>query len=132
MKLLGIRQKLGLCQYDDPKLGLVAHTNNRGRPKEKSLLQGDETVESNISLIRQTLTFDKNSKLVLMISYATDEMIRATLMHPEVLFMGVIGSVNRQKRDFFLSIVHSGKDKCFPSNITVIPSGEKIWANTNI
>ncbi len=78
---------------------------------------------SEISDLRKELTFCNDKKLVLMISFASDEMIRETMKYPEVFFMDCTARVNKQKREFFFSVIRTPSGKCHLSNMTVIPSG---------
>jgi hypothetical protein len=41
--------------------------------------------------------FGNDKKLVLIISFASDEMIRETMKYPEVFFMDCTARVNKQK-----------------------------------
>ena len=58
-----------------------------------------------------------------MISFASDEIIRETMKYPEVFFMDCTAQVNKQKREFFFSVIRTSFGKCHLSNMTVIPSG---------
>ena len=109
--------------YDDPELGLCAISKPRGRPQISELLKSDEVVQSEINTLRSELTFDSNKKLVLMISFASDEMIRETMKYPEVFFLDCTARVNKQKREFFFSVIRTPSGKCHLSNMTIIPSG---------
>jgi len=82
------------------------------------------TVEAEIQSLRSELTFDSGKKLVLMISFASDEMIQETMKYPEVFFMDCTAKVNKQKREFFFSVISTPSGKRHLSNMTVIPSGE--------
>ncbi len=100
---------------------MVALSEPRGRPK---VLNVDPNIQSDIEHLRESLTFDSNTKLVLLLSFSTDKMIKRTMMYPEVYFMDCTGRANRQKRELFISVVRSPSGKCFMSNVTVIPSGD--------
>jgi hypothetical protein len=110
--------------YDDPELGVVAISEPRGRPK---LLKVDPKIRGEIVDLRQALTFHNETKLVLLLSFSTNEMIKKTMMYPEVYFMDCTGRANRQKRELFISVVRSPNGKCYMSNVTVIPSGNYIF-----
>lgn len=99
---------------------MVALSEPRGRPK---VLNVDPNIQGDIVHLRESLTFDSNTKLVLLLSFSTNEMIKCTMMYPEVYFMDCTGRANRQKRELFISVVRSPAGKCFMSNVTVIPSG---------
>ena len=100
---------------------MVALSEPRGRP---NVLNVDPNIQSDIKHLRESLTFDSNTKLVLLLSFSTDDMIKRTMMYPEVYFMDCTGRANRQKRELFISVVRSPSGKCFMSNVTVIPSGD--------
>ena len=108
--------------YDDPEVGLCAISKPRGRPQVSELLKSDSVVQSEISTLISKLTFD-SKKLVIMILFASDEMIRETMKYPEVFFMDCTARVNKQKREFFFSVIRTPSGKCHLSNMTIIPSG---------
>lgn len=126
--------------YDDPATGLIVE-RTRGRPsnaekqaklaKEKEVLECNNETRKEIEDLRTELGFSRQSKIVLMLSIASDEMIRLVMMYPEVFFMDVTGGVNRQKRDFFLIAIKDAMGKAFTANITTIPSGRS-WVYTSI
>ena len=72
--------------YDDPKLGVCAISRPRGRPLTTEILKSDEAIMSEISDLQKELTFCNDKKLVLMISFASEEMIRETMKYPEVFY----------------------------------------------
>ena len=100
---------------------MVALSEPSGRPK---VLNVDPNIQSDIKHLRESLTFDSNTKLVLLLSFSTDDMIKRTMMYPEVYFMDCTGRANHQKRELFILVVHTPSGKCFMSNVTVIPSGD--------
>lgn len=113
--------------YDDPELGLCALSNPRGRPNLKNnvvQLNADEKVVTEVMNLREEMSFAADKKLVLIVSFATDEMIRETMKFPEVNFIDCTGRANRQKRDLFLSVIRSALGRCHISNVSIMPSGE--------
>lgn len=107
--------------------GLLAY-HNRGRPtKEQELkrLNSSSTIDDEIVKLRQDLRLKDSSKLVLLVSLATDDMIRLVAMYPDVWFLDVTAGTNRQKRDLFMLAVRTVTGKTFPGNLTVIPSGKR-------
>ena len=100
---------------------MVALSEPRGRPK---VLNVDPNIQGDIVHLRESLTFDSNTKLVLLLSFSTNEMIKCTMMYPEVYFMDCTGRANQQKRELFISMVCSLSGNCYMSNVTVIPSGD--------
>ena len=115
---------------------MVALSEPRGRPK---VLNVDPNISSDIKHLCDSLTVDSNTKLVLLLSFSTDEMIKRTMMYPEVYFLDCTGWASHQKRELFISVVRSPSGKCFMSNVTVIPSGDDLcfltclfFSNTSI
>jgi hypothetical protein len=103
---------------------------SRGRPsneekisREKEKLNCSQNTFDEIVDLRKELKFASGSKLLLLLSIASDDMIRLVMMYPEVFFMDVTGCVNRQKRDFFLMAVKDALGRIFTGNLTTIPSG---------
>ena len=90
------------CVYDDPDLGVVAISEPRGRPKQLTV---DPTIRGEIIDLREALTFDNKTKLVLLLTFSTNEMVKQTMMYPEVYFMDCTGRANREKRELFISVV---------------------------
>ena len=94
-------------------------------PREHlKVLNVDPNIQSDIKHLHDSLTFDSKTKLVLLLSFSMDDMIKQTMMYPEVYFMDCTGRANRQKRELFISVVCSPSGKYFMSNVTVIPSGD--------
>ena len=115
---------------------MVALSESRGHPK---VLNVDPNIQSDIKHLRDSLTFDSNTKLVLLLSFSMDDMIKQTMMYPEVYFMDCTGRANCQKRELFISAVRSPSGKFFMSNVTVIPSDDDLcfltyffFSNTSI
>lgn len=107
--------------YDDPDLGVMVHHNPRGRPTKADI---SESVNAKVKNLREDLAFHDNKKLVLLLSFSTDEMIKAVQKYPEVWYMDVTGRANRQKRDLFLMVVRKPSGQCAIGNAMLIPSSE--------
>ena len=124
--------------------GLVA-TRGRGRPPGKKgqdcaeepaavTEEEDEIViadlaadrEQEIMEMRRSLFVQDDSTVLLLVSICTDAMIKLVAMHPEVWFMDVTASVNKQKTDLFMLAIRTPSGRTFPGNFTFIPSG-KAW-----
>ena len=56
------------CVYDDPDLGVVAISEPRGWPK---LLKVDPKIRGEVVDLHKALTFDNETKLVLLLSFST-------------------------------------------------------------
>lgn len=114
--------------------GLIA-TRGRGRPpgsKTKTKEAVEEEIvhvdfpqdrEQEISDLQRSLFVKDDSTVLLMVSICTDEMIKLVAMHPEVWFMDVTLSVNKQKSGLFMLAIRTPSGKTFPGNFTFIPSG---------
>ncbi len=84
------------CVYDDPDLGVAALSEPWGHPNQLSV---DLNIHGDIVDLREELTLDNKTKLVHLLSFSTNEMIKQTMMYPEVYFMDCTGRANHQKRD---------------------------------
>ena len=117
--------------------GLIA-TRGRGRPpgkKKKHQKVVEEEIiiadfpqdrEKEIAEMRRSLFVKDDSTVLLLVSICTDAMIKLVAMHPEVWFMDVTSSVNKQKSDLFMLAIRTPSGRTFPGNFTFIPSG-KSW-----
>ena len=82
-------------------------------------------LKKELRLVRKQLELDNGEKILLALSVATDEMIRAMQMHPEVQFMDQMSNVNSQKRDIFLSVLKASTGGCFIGNLTILPCQQR-------
>ena len=107
--------------------GIIAYVNT-GRPTKEMVrirLECPEKIEEEMQTLRNNLRLSSDKKLLLMVSLATDEMIRLVSMHPEVWFMDVTRGANHQNRDIFMMAIRWPTGETFPGNLTVIPSGKR-------
>ena len=102
---------------------MIAHSRPRGRPPVTTTLRTNDSVHCEIESLHEELIFYKDTKLVLLVSYATDEMITIPMKYPEVYFMDCTRRANHQQRDLFLSVIRTPEGKYYMSNVTIIPSG---------
>ncbi len=51
------------------------------------------------------MKYEKETEIVLILSFSSDAMIRAVLMFSEVFYIDVTCSTNQQNRPFFLMVV---------------------------
>ena len=103
---------------------MCALTNNRGRPKKVTQITTSSETQAEILNLRDELSFKNGEKMVLLVSFATNEMINQAMKYPEVFFIDCTSRANRQKRDLFVGVVRSPAARCFIMNVTVMPSGE--------
>ena len=87
---------------DHPKKGLLMY-KGKGRPnaEEAEVLKCSELLRKAINKLVREMKFKPGTKVVLMLSLSTNEMIRIVSMIPKVWFMDVTHSTNHQKRDLF-------------------------------
>jgi hypothetical protein len=102
------------------------HSRPRGRPPSVKKLDCSEKVKDEVANLRIELGLKRGTKILLLLSLASDEMIRLVTAYPEVFFMDVTAGTNRQKRGMFLAVVKDSSGKTYPGNITIVPS-EKSW-----
>lgn len=90
----------------------------------KKRLECPEVVAIEIADLRKALRMP-NEKLLLLVSIATDDMVRLVVMHPEVWFLDCTSGTNKQKRDLFMMAIRTPTGATFPGNLTIIPSGKR-------
>ena len=98
----------------------MLHTNPGGRPSKLDL--DNNLMRDNIADLR--LSHGSTSKMVLLLSFSTDLMIRSIHMYPEVWFLDVTARSNKQKRNLFVLVGRKPSGNSFISNVTLIPSGK--------
>ena len=106
---------------------------NRGRPtkEEKLIMNCPEKMRQQLADLKQSMSINNQTELLLAISIASDDMIRHVHMFPEVFYMDVTANTNRQKRDLFAMAVKDASGECFVGNLTIIPSGQ-LWVYHHI
>ena len=116
-----------LVVYHDVSTGLLSyHRKGRKSAEDKFLeLHCPWMVQEEINDIRTDLTLTDKDSLLLLVSMATDEMVRLVQMFPEVWFMDCTAGTNRQRMDLFKMAIRTPEGKTFPGNLTVIPSGRR-------
>ena len=122
--------------FHDPKNGFMSYFSKRkGKPPAPTRMilppHSSSDLNSEMDGIRKDLRVSATSKILLLLSIATDDMIRQVVMHPHVWFMDVTSGTNKQKKDWFLMAVRTPQGKTFPGNLTVIPSGKR-WVFSTI
>jgi len=104
----------------------------RAQPPSATPLHFDSPqLAKEMAAIREDLHLAPTARILLLLSLATDDMIRQVAMHPQVWFMDCTHGVNRQKKDWFIMAVRTPAGKTFPGNLTVIPSGRR-WVFSTI
>ena len=105
--------------YDDVETGVMLHNNPSGRPTKANIR--DVTLAEKVEDLR--IAHGSDSKMVLLLSFSTDKMIRGMQMYPEVWFLDVTGRANKQKRSLFVLVGRKPCGSSFIANVTLIPSG---------
>ena len=98
--------------YHDLSSGLMIYTN-RGRPSNLQKLKCPAILEAEIAELRHDLRLKDGTKLLSLVSMATDSMIRQVAMHPEVWFCDVTAGTNLQECDLFVMVVRNPTGKHF-------------------
>ena len=106
---------------------------NRGRPtkEESQILNCPRKLKKSLQDLKQTLSFNDGTEILLAVSMASDGMIRHVQMFPEVFYMDATANTNRQKKQLFLMVVKDGSGECFVGNATIVPS-EQMWVYLKI
>ncbi len=106
---------------------------SKGHPNRESmeLMSIPERMEEHIKSLRTEMNYKDDTEIVLILSFASDEMIRMVNMFPEVFFMDVTCSTNRQNKPLFLMVLKDANGEAHIGNISVLPS-EKRWVFNEI
>ena len=109
--------------------GLFAYP--KGRPSSLSKdatgirLPCCDDVENRIHQMRSDNGLIYSTKMLVLISLATNEMVKYMCMYPDVWYMDCTSGTNREKKDLFMVAVRSASGDTLPVNLTVIPSAQK-------
>ena len=115
-------------------IALVMDINNdlivykwKGRPswEEADIIKTDGSWNILLRKVCNDLKLGNRSRVLLALSTATDNMIRAIHMFPEVQFIDVAANLNKQKRDMLFSVVKEATGQCFIVNASVMPCGQQ-------
>jgi len=84
-----------------------------------------DDVENRIRQMRSDNGLLDSTKMLVLISLATNEMVKYICMYPYVWYMDCTSGTNREKKDLFVVAVRSASGDTLPVNLTVIPSAQK-------
>ena len=106
---------------------------SKGRPSQEEVrrMEVPQEMEEHIKSLRAAMNYEEGTEIVLILSFASDEMIRMVNMFPEVFFMDVTSSTNRQNKPLFLMVVKDANGESHIGNISILPS-EKKWVFNEI
>ena len=82
-------------------------------------------LKKHLDRMMNEMNYKDGTEIILLISIASDEMMRMVHTNPEKFFFDVTARVNRQKRELFLMVVKATCGSTFIGNATFIPSGKK-------
>ena len=98
----------------------------KGRPPTKpTKLSVSTYLRQQLRQLRRQMAYKDGTEILLALSVATDEMVRAVHMFPEVFYMDTTAKTNKQNRDLFLMVVKNRYGKTYIGNVTVVPSLRK-------
>ncbi len=89
------------CVYDDPELGLVVLSKPRGCSKQLSV---DPNILGELVDLCKSLTFKNKSKLVLLLSFSTSEMIKCTMMTQKSISWIVLAGQTDRKENYLFQL----------------------------
>ena len=106
---------------------------SKGRPSQETveIMNVPERMEEEMKSLRRAMNYEDGTEIVLILSFASDEMIRMVNMFPEVFFMDVTCKTNRQNKPLFLMVVKDANGEAHIGNICILPS-EKRWVFNEI
>ena len=108
-----------------PNKNLLSN-RGKGHPcKTPSKLPVNRYIKNQLRALRRQMEYKAGTEILLAVSLATDEMVRAVHMFPEVFYMDTTAKTNRQNRDMFLMVVKNRTGKTYIGNVTVVPSLRK-------
>ena len=76
---------------------------NKGRPtsKKTEFLKVNGNLRKELKILKKKMGHKEGTDILLALSVASDEMVRAVYMFPEVAYMDVTSNTNEEGRDFF-------------------------------
>ena len=109
--------------------GLFAYPKGRPSSLSKDVtgirLPCCDDVENRIRQMRSDNGLLDSTKMLVIISLATNEMVKYMYMYPDVWYMDCTSGTNREKKDLFVVAVRSASGDTLPVNLTVFPSAQK-------
>ena len=103
---------------------LVYKGKGRHTLEEANSIATDGDLRKQLAKVRRKLKLSQTCQVLLALSVATDNMIRAMHMNPEVQFLDVAANMNSLKREMFFAVVKGATGQTFIVNATVMPCGQ--------
>ncbi len=106
---------------------------SKGHPSQESmeLMSILELMEEHIKSLHTEINYKDDTEIVLILSFASDDMIYMVNMFLEVFFMDVTCCTNHQNKPLFLMVLKDANGEGHIGNISVLPS-EKCWVFNEI
>ena len=121
------RHEISCCvMYDDPEFALCATSKPRGKPRLSELVRSDSIVQSEIKHYAVNwLMIVAKSLFLWFLLLLMRWFGKLWSIQKSSLWIAQQGLINnKQKREFFFSVIRTLSGKCHLSNMPVIPSGE--------
>ena len=108
--------------------GNLLSYHSKGRPcKTPANLPVSQYLKNQLRDLRKKMEYKSGTEILLTVSIATDEMVCAVHMFPEVFYMNTTAKTNKENRDLFSMVVKNRNGKTYIGNVTIVPSLRK-WA----
>ena len=100
---------------------------NKGRPTkaEAESIEVNGDLRKELAMLKRKMKYKDGTDILLAVSIASDKMIRAFHMFPEVAYLDVTSNTNAEGRDFFLMVGKEADGSTFIANATIIPSQQR-------
>ncbi len=81
--------------------------------------------------LHREINYEHVTEIVLILSFVSDEMICMVNIFPEVFFMDVTNSINKQTNPLFFMVVKDANGESHIENICVLPSEKWVLKEIN-
>ena len=100
---------------------------NKGRPTKAQTesIKMNGNLRHELAKLKKKMKYKDGTEILLALSIASDEMIRAFHMFPEVAYLDVTSNTNKEGRDLFLMVGKEADGSTFIANATIIPSQQR-------
>ena len=100
---------------------------NKGWPTkaETESIEVNGDLRKELGMLKRKMKYKDGTDILLAVSIASDEMIRAFHMFPEVAYLDVTSNTNAEGRDLFLMVGKDADGSTFIANATIIPSQQR-------
>ncbi len=101
---------------------------SKGQPSKEKVesMKLPNAMEIEMKTLQCKINYEYGTENVLILLFASDEMIHMVNMFPNVIYMDVTCCMNCQNKPLFLMVVKDTNGETHVGNISVLPS-EKKW-----